>query len=53
MKWETLTRASKEGEEGGVLEADVEGELALGRVHQGRVGQAHLDGVSVILIVLC
>ena len=45
MKWESLTRAAKEGEEGGVVEADFEGQLALGRVHQGRVGQAHLDSV--------
>ena len=43
MKWESLTRAAKEGEEVGVLEADVEGELALGGVHQRGVGQAHLD----------
>ena len=33
MKWESLTRAAKEGEEVGVLEADVEGKLALGGVH--------------------
>ena len=51
MKWEALTRASEEGEEGGVFEADLERELALGSVHQGRVGQAHLDGLSVTLIV--
>ena len=36
------TRAAKEREKGGVVKADVEGKLALGRVHQGRVGQAHL-----------
>ena len=45
MKWESLTRAAKEGEEGGVVEADFEGKLALGRVYQERVGQAHLDSV--------
>ena len=45
MKWESLTRAAKEGEEGGVVEADVEGKLALGRVYQGRVSQAHLGSV--------
>jgi len=33
LKWESLTRAAKEGEEVGVLEADVEGKLALGGVH--------------------
>ena len=36
------TRAAKEREKGGVVKADVEGKLALGRVHQGRVGQTHL-----------
>ena len=36
------TRAAKEREKGGVVKADVEGKLALGRVHQGGVGQAHL-----------
>ena len=47
LKWEALTRAAEEGEEGGVFEADLKGQLALRRVHQGRVGQAHLDSVSV------
>ena len=36
------TRAAKEREKGGVVKADVEGKLALGRVHQGWVGKAHL-----------
>ena len=36
------TGAAKEREKGGVVKADVEGELALGSVHQGGVGQAHL-----------
>ena len=36
------TRAAKEREKGGVVKADVEGKLALGSVHQGRVGQTHL-----------
>jgi len=37
LKWESLTRAAKEGEEGGVFKADLEGQLALRSVHQGRV----------------
>ena len=36
------TGAAKKREKGGVVKADVEGKLALGRVHQGGVGQAHL-----------
>ena len=36
------TRAAKKREKRGVVKADVEGKLALGSVHQGRVGQAHL-----------
>ena len=36
------TRAAKKREKGGVVKADVEGKLALGSVHQGGVGQAHL-----------
>ena len=45
------TRAAKEREKGGVVKADVEGKLALGRVHQGRVGQAHLRFALFILSV--
>ena len=36
------TGAAKKREKGGVVKADVEGKLALGSVHQGGVGQAHL-----------
>ena len=45
------TRAAKEREKGGVVKADVEGKLALGRVHQGWVGQAHLRFALFILSV--
>ena len=44
------TRAAKKREKGGVVKADVEGKLALGSVHQGGVGQAHLRFALFILL---
>ena len=44
-----LTRAADEGKPLGVLEAEVEGQLALGRRDHVGVGQAHLH----LQVVLC
>ena len=44
-----LTRAADEGKPLGVLEAEVEGQLALGRRDHVGVGQAHLQ----LQVVLC
>ena len=44
-----LTRAADKGKPLRVLEAEVEGELALGRRDHVRVGQAHLQ----LQVVLC
>ena len=49
LKWESLTRTPNQGKPLRVVEADVEGDLALGGGDHLRVGQAHLK----LQVVLC
>ena len=51
LKWESLTRTSNQGKPLRVVEADVEGDLALGGGDHVRVGQAHFKLQVVLCIV--
>ena len=51
MKRKSLTRTANQGKPLRVLEADVEGNLALGGRDHVRVGQAHLE-LQVVLGVV-